>query len=944
MRKKIFLLMLLFIIVTNISANQNISLTDKEKAFIKNHPVIKVGNDKFWPPFDFYEDNQAKGFSVDYLKELGAISGLNFEFIQDKSWEHLVNKLKTKQLDILTALEPTVKTKKFALFSDDILVTFESMITQKKSSNLNSYKDLYGKKVGIIKGYDLEFEIRDNHKQIDMVLFDSPVEALKALSNSQIDVVIENTSVALYLINKYFISNLKLNSSPKFPNLDDGDKIKVVSRIDYPELHSIIQKSIKAISSKKKKDLKNRWMSEIESGEENKIHLTMEEKKFIKNNIIKVGVEQWSPAIYSNNGSDIDGIGGDFFKEIVKNTGLTTEIVSEEWSKVIADLESKTIDVIPVTYYTKKREEFGLYGDSYFKMKDFIYMKQENNSINSLKDLEGKVLAITKSNGRISDIQKSYPNIKFAFTKDYREAINLLLNNKADAIYDSQLTMNVMLKEDMIIGVKGIAQTTFNTPSLYIFTRIDKPILHSILQKGLRAISEQRKDEIKSKWLNTTTNKDKLNLTLKQVEYLKNKKVINLCIDPNWLPIEEFNEENKYIGMSADYFNIFKNNIDLIDIKTIQTKSWDESLKFVKERKCDIISAMQTPLRDKYLNFTSSYIDSPLVIATKLDIPFISDFKSIKDKQIGITRNYAFNEILKNRYSNLNIVDVENIEDGLKKVNNGELFGYIGALATIGYQLQTKFIGELKITGKLDEKLELSIGVRDDDIVLHSILQKAIDSIDDNQKLKIKNSWLLINYDKEIDYTFIYKILFVVFIIALFIVYRQFLLKKQNKELMKLSTIDPMTGAYNRRYLYNVSKELTALAKREKKHLSIAMIDIDNFKKINDTYGHDVGDEVIKTVVNIMRKTSRDSDLSIRFGGEEFVILFPNTDIEQSIIVLEKIRKTIEESTLISNFSFTVSIGVSKFIYSENHIDKSIKRADEKLYIAKNSGKNRISK
>ncbi|MCD6433021.1 MAG: GGDEF domain-containing protein, partial [Sulfurimonas sp.] len=157
-------------------------------------------------------------------------------------------------------------------------------------------------------------------------------------------------------------------------------------------------------------------------------------------------------------------------------------------------------------------------------------------------------------------------------------------------------------------------------------------------------------------------------------------------------------------------------------------------------------------------------------------------------------------------------------------------------------------------------------------------------------------------------------------------------------------TIDSLTGAYNRRYLYSISEELIALTKREKRHLSVSMIDIDNFKKINDTYGHNIGDEVIKTVVNIIKRSKRDSDLSIRFGGEEFVILFPNTNIEQSTIVLEKIRQAIEQCNLINNVSFTVSIGVSEFIYNENNMEKAIKRADERLYIAKNSGKNKISK
>ena len=167
-------------------------------------------------------------------------------------------------------------------------------------------------------------------------------------------------------------------------------------------------------------------------------------------------------------------------------------------------------------------------------------------------------------------------------------------------------------------------------------------------------------------------------------------------------------------------------------------------------------------------------------------------------------------------------------------------------------------------------------------------------------------------------------------------------LQQANNELSYLTNIDPLTGAYNRRYFHNVTKELIALSKREDRPLSLAMIDIDDFKKVNDTYGHDIGDKVIKTLVNIVSNNIRESDFLIRFGGEEFITLLPNTHVEQAFIVLEKIRKKIEQCDLIEDVSFTVSVGISKFINDENNIEKTIKRADENLYLAKNSGKNKI--
>ncbi len=258
-----------------------------------------------------------------------------------------------------------------------------------------------------------------------------------------------------------------------------------------------------------------------------------------------------------------------------------------------------------------------------------------------------------------------------------------------------------------------------------------------------------------------------------------------MCIDPNWMPFEKF-ENGKHVGMSADYFKIFSKKLG-IDIIPIKTTTWSQSIEFAKNRKCDILSlAMETPERKKYLNFTSSYLKIPLVIATKLDVPFINDISSIDGKKVGIPKGYAFVEVLKNKYPDLNIVEVKNIKDGLEKVYKDELFGYIGTLASVGFQFQKGFTSELKIAGKFEENWELGIGVRDDDKILLDILNKTVKNIDAKEKQKILNTWVSIKYEKGIDYKIIWQILIVIFIIGLFFLYRQYLLKKSNKQLQIL--------------------------------------------------------------------------------------------------------------------------------------------------------------
>jgi diguanylate cyclase (GGDEF)-like protein len=157
---------------------------------------------------------------------------------------------------------------------------------------------------------------------------------------------------------------------------------------------------------------------------------------------------------------------------------------------------------------------------------------------------------------------------------------------------------------------------------------------------------------------------------------------------------------------------------------------------------------------------------------------------------------------------------------------------------------------------------------------------------------------------------------------------------------------DQMTGLYNRRYLEEILDKIAALAIREEKLLGILMVDVDYFKKVNDTYGHDAGDAVLKELAKTMVNSVRESDFVVRFGGEEFIIVLQNVKDEESIIkIAEKIRETFANTKIAINgktLTKTISIGVSVFPKDTKKIWEAIKYADLALYEAKNTGRNKV--
>ncbi|RMH04631.1 MAG: GGDEF domain-containing protein, partial [Aquificota bacterium] len=163
--------------------------------------------------------------------------------------------------------------------------------------------------------------------------------------------------------------------------------------------------------------------------------------------------------------------------------------------------------------------------------------------------------------------------------------------------------------------------------------------------------------------------------------------------------------------------------------------------------------------------------------------------------------------------------------------------------------------------------------------------------------------------------------------------------EKLKRKLEYTASHDYLTRALNRGGFFPTFEHLIAQAERYDVSLSLLMLDIDNFKMLNDTYGHMVGDEVLKRVAKVIRKNIRKSDLFARYGGEEFVIALPMT--AEPFYVAEKIRKSIEEEPMLKEYGLTVSIGATVYRKGDTP-DSMIARADQALYKAKSGGKNRV--
>jgi len=282
------------------------------------------------------------------------------------------------------------------------------------------------------------------------------------------------------------------------------------------------------------------------------------------------------------------------------------------------------------------------------------------------------------------------------------------------------------------------------------------------------------------------TKENNLGLTFEQKEYLKEKKELKICVDPNWMPLEKI-ENNEHIGITSDFFKLISQIIET-PILLVETKKWTESLEKIKKRECDILSlAEKTPSREKYLNFTKAYFSAPLVIVTKVGIPFVDNLNSIKEKSLAIVKNYSMQELLKNKYPYLNLIEVESVHEGLSYVQQEKVSGFLDNSLVINYEIQKNNMKDIAITGQFEDSYSLSIASRNDEGILNEILEKALLSIDSNTRTILINKWKNIKYQIETDYKLILEIIFFGISIIVVFIYWNLKLKDEikNKEIIQ---------------------------------------------------------------------------------------------------------------------------------------------------------------
>ncbi len=673
-------------------------------------------------------------------------------------------------------------------------------------------------------------------------------------------------------------------------------------------------------------------------------------------------MDDYAPFSFTDGGR-VRGLSVDIMNRLVDLTGLQAIPVSGQWDELIPMLKNGDIDVMANMSHRPERESFAHFTSPYHIIPNVIFTRDESLNYRNLEDLRQYRVGLGAGIYYEETVRQILDGGTLLSFSSQQPMFQALANGDVDVVIGALHSGNYWIRQLGISGTRIAGELQlpgFSGEDLRFGVRPALAPLADILNQALTSITPTEQQVIETRWLGAS-NQPSLN-TAELVNWTDTESLwleqrnreIRICADPDWMPLEGV-RDGKHTGLAAEVLELFSQRGNL-RFRLVPTSNWQEAIAAAKDRRCDMFPvAMRTPERSAYLDFTSPYLEVPNVVIGRIEAPFIQRLNELEGGRVGIVEGYAFAELLRKRNPSLQLITVESEQEGLRKLQNRELIGYVTTLATASYYMQSMGLADLKVIGRVPADWSLAIGTRNDEPTLHGIMQKLVLSLTPAERTELESTWRNLRIEERVDYTRFWQILSLGLLATALLVYWNRKLGRLNRELAeantalsRLSVTDNLTGLGNRTYFDREFSNSYQWCLRHRTGFAVAMVDADHFKKINDNWGHEAGDRCLESLANTMREHfRRDTDRLARFGGEEFVIFTSYQDADDIKARLNRFREEVAnrrcDTCKDKGIDLTVSIGLALGLPTPEHTSAEYLRlADQALYTAKRNGRNRL--
>lgn len=912
-------------------------------------------------PYSGYGPSGIQGFSIDVLDEVSRRSGVEFNF-RLGSWPEIYGAFLRGEIDAVDEISWREDRAEKMLFTRPYHVrkTVVMHDANRPIKPVTQMDDLRDMRVGVLR--DVFYADLLRSAGLDLHQYSLQSDLVRALAFGWVDAIIGSEVTLQYFARAQGFANLKVVSNAPLDG-GKGEDFRIAVHLNMPELHRKLDDALARIDPAWIANVQERWQEYGgKSLQAPTFTLTQAQQATVRQSQpVRVGLMRDYAPLSFEEGGQVRGLAVDVLSRVLELTGLRSVPVVGQWEELVEMFKRGEIDLMTNISDLPARRAFARFTDPYHFVAVVGFTHSPTLRLRSADDLAG--LRVGYPGGIFYENKlKEYLGQNAIPFGDQASMFHALAGGQVDLVLGVLENGNHWIRE---LGLKDIyVAGDLNldgivSEDLRFAVRPALEPLVPIINQALDSITPTERRVIENRWLgaqipNPSSLPDPVRLTEAERAVLAQKKDrLKFCAHPDWLPLDGVTN-GRHAGLASAMLAYFASQLP-VSFDLHATSSWQESLSALEAGRCDFLPAAPTSLRgsEKYL-LTDAYYNLPTVVLGRIQSPFIGSLSDLGDSPIGVSGGDGFAADLAFRYPGLNIVTVESERQGLEKVRSGELYGYIGTLATTSQTLQELGLADIRVIGRVPGDTSIAMVTMSDQTVLAGLLRRLVTGVPNEDLTQMEATWVTVPYKDRLDYTLLWQIMAgTVLLLGLLFAWNRKLralnrkLEIANRKLAEMGATDQLTGLGNRTMFEKEFALCFNAAQRGQNYFLVAMLDVDHFKKVNDTLGHAAGDECLRQFAQALKRTfRRGSDRLVRYGGEEFVI-FACLDSQSGVHErLDDFRKSFGAQPIVfegQEIALTISIGYCLSVPArESKAGDWLQAADKGLYSAKHHGRNRV--
>jgi diguanylate cyclase (GGDEF)-like protein len=923
----------------------------KKGTFVFKQPLTIAVNETSFPYHSIDEQGNAIGLMADLWRLWAKKQQVEVKFIV-LPWLETLNQVGLGNVDIHGGLSIIDSRRKTLAFSKPLFSIYTHLYVHQKLNTVDSLADLKPYSVGVVKGSAHIEKLIKHHPDLALKTYDNRHDLYRAALNNEILVF---TGLEKLADNFADYDSLR----QRFPvhkvlRYQEGEYGVAVAKNNEALLH-FIEQGFDNISRSERSAIERKWLGLDKQTD----------------SLLVAFSSHYPPYMGVSPSGEPQGLLIDVWRLWSKQAGINVEFVARDMAEGMDLIAKQKADVLLAYPDHVQLPPNTLFAKPIYLSNAQVFVSKKIKDIKGeeIKSLEQFTLQF--KNDFIGIWQGSTFKSEFA-------AQNPQLNIRSFSSLNNMLQAAERGDIAGIVGLVDLINAKLVQSNLQaLFYRLEDPVitlnlspvihdvnskLSEIIDDGFNELDIKKLIQIEDRWLNGNTGEyyyknqaQKITLDESELTFLATHKQIKLGVVKDLSPVEFIDDKGEFSGINRDIINLIQDRTN-IQFDYVAFDSWQALYSALLSNEIDMLASITpTPEREKEMLFTHSYWQMPWVMLHPQYYGRKTKLNDFYGKQVAIVKGYYLIAALRKEHPLITFKLVDNREQALAALQQERVDGFITTMASATQLLKQENIITLMMSMMEGVSLDKShFAINNQLPELKTIINKGLLSITEKEKQTIYDNWFTVAIKTGLDKNVVLQVgaqigFIILLILGVIVMWNRRLQveikhREQLEKIMKhMATHDELTGLANRVLLKDRLSTAIEFHQRQSLKMAVLFIDLDGFKNVNDSYGHDVGDELLQQVALRLQGCVRSSDTVVRFGGDEFVLLLTGLHSpNEAAYVAEKVLKLMQKEFELSKTTACIgcSIGISMYPDDGTNDTDLLKVADTLMYKVKAAGKN----